>query len=181
MKKTAVQIFSLFIFIFFLSAGVNGSVYAQKKDVMNKKSKKESSKTMKKKQFFYAKLSGKNVVPPVKTDATGNAEFTFSKDGKSLHYVVYLKHIDMVTMAHIHHAPKGKNGPIAAWLYKGKPMSVVKGILSEGNLTNKDANLDSLRTWMMNGNAFVMVHTKDNPAGEIRGQIYYSGKSKMKK
>ena len=181
MKKIAVQMSMLFAFLFFLIAGVNSAAYAQKKDMMNKDSGKKTSKMMKEKPYFYAELSGKNVVPPVKSNATGNAKFTFSKDGKTLHYVVFCNRINMVTMAHIHHAPKGKNGPVAVWLYKGKPMSIVKGVLVKGDLTNKDVDLDSLRTWMMNGDAFVMVHTKDNPAGEIRGQIYYSGKSKMKK
>ncbi len=181
MKKIAGQIFTLFILLFFLSAGVNGAIYAQKKDMMNNKSGKQESKMMKSQPYFYADLSGKNVVPPVKTEATGKAKFTFSKDGKSIHYIVFLKHTNMVTMAHIHHASKGKNGPIAVWLYKGKPMSVVNAVLSKGEITNKDVNLDSLRTWMMNGGAYVLVHTKDHPNGEIRGQIYYSGKTKMKK
>lgn len=181
MKNLTAKMLALFMFFFFLSAGANSAIFAQKKGMIKKKDAAKENKMIKKQPFFYAELSGKNVVPPVKTDASGNAKFTFSKDGKSLHYVVYLKNIDMVTMAHIHHAPKGKNGPVAAWLYKGKPMSIVKGVLAQGDLTNKDANLDSLRTWMMNGDAFVMVHTKNNPAGEIRGQIYYTGKMKKKK
>lgn len=135
----------------------------------------------KKHSVFYAQLSGKNMVPPVKTMASGHAKFTFSKDGKSMHYVVYLVNTDSVIMTHIHHAPKGKNGPIAVWLYKGKPVNVSKGVLTEGNITNKDINLNKLRMWMEAGDTFVMVHTKAHTAGEIRGQIYPYSKKKMKK
>ena len=137
--------------------------------------KKDMSKTkMSMKNVYGAMLSGKNVVPPVKTKAYGKASFTFSKDGKSLHYELMVYHVDSVMMAHIHHAPAGKNGPIAVWLYKGKVTKKVNGLLSQGTITNKTVNLDSLRTWMNNGDAYVLVHTKKYPGGEIRGIIKHS-------
>lgn len=163
----------LLVFVSFLMIGLvynlTGSsvCYAQNK-TMNTTKKGEKSLT------FYAKLSGKNVVAPVKTNASGYAKFTFDKKGDKLHYVVHLKNIDSVTMTHIHHAPKGKNGPIAVWLFKGKAKSVKNGILSQGDITNKVINLDSLKTWMENGDTYVLVHTLKHPEGEIRGQIHES-------
>jgi hypothetical protein len=131
---------------------------------------------------FTAQLSGKNVVPSVMTKATGSAKFTFNKDMKSMHYVVHLQNADSVVMTHIHHAPKGKDGPIAVWLFKydTKPVSIKNGVLSSGDITNKDINLDSLRIWMMHGDTYVLVHTVKHPQGEIRGQIHSSSGSKMK-
>ncbi len=148
-------------------------VYAQNMHKMTSNNEQHS--------VYYAQLSGKNMVPPVMTKASGHAKFTFGKDGKSLHYLVYVAHIDSVFMIHIHHAPKGKNGPIAVWLFKSKPVNVSGGVIAQGNITNKEINLDTLRTWMEEGNTFVMVHTKAHTAGEIRGQIYPYSNKKMKK
>jgi hypothetical protein len=131
---------------------------------------------------FTAQLSGKNVVPPLKSKAAGSAKFTFDKNMKSMHYVVHLQNADSVVMTHIHHAAKGKNGPIAVWLFKFKtaPVNIKNGVLSQGDITNKDINLDSLRTWMEHGDTYVLVHTVKHPQGEIRGQIHSSSGSKMK-
>jgi CHRD domain len=164
------------VFVFlttFLGVGLmlnfsnSSSIYAQTKTM--KSTHKTSTQLT-----FTAQLSGKNVVPPVKTDATGSAKFTFDKNMKSMHYVVHLEHADSVVMTHIHHAPKGKNGPIAVWLFKfdTKPITIKNGMLSQGDITNKDINLDSLRTWMKNGDTYVLVHTIKHPQGEIRGQIH---------
>jgi len=123
------------------------------------------------KNEFSAKLSGKDAVPPVKTKAYGEATFKFSKDGKSMQYKLIVHNIDKVIMAHIHHAAAGKNGPIAVWLYKGKVTGKVNGVLSKGTITNKDVNLANLKKWIESGDAYVLVHTKAYPNGEIRGII----------
>jgi hypothetical protein len=134
--------------------------------------KDHSAKMMKaEKNDFNAKLSGKEVVPPVKTKAYGSATFKFSKDGKSMQYKLIVHNIDKVIMAHIHHAPAGKDGPIAVWLYKGKVTGKVNGVLSKGTITNKDVNLANLKKWIESGDAYVLVHTKAYPNGEIRGII----------
>lgn len=151
----AAIIFSLFLFT---------STHAQDK-------KSKSSEMPMLKNTYGAILSGKNVVPSVKTKAYGKASFKFSKDGKTLHYELMAYDIDSVMMAHIHHAPVGKDGPIAVWLYKGKITKKVNGLLARGTITNKTINLDSLRTWMNGGDAYVLVHTKKYPNGEIRGTI----------
>ena len=141
-----------------------GNIRAQNNHQMMKKDQFKANK-------YEATLSGKNVVPPVKTVASGKATFNFSKDGKTLYYKLTVHNINNVIMAHIHHAPKGKDGPIAVWLYKGKPKGMVNGVLSKGMLTNKIINFDSLRTWIKNGDAYVLIHTKSHPNGEIRGII----------
>lgn len=172
MKRISVFFMFVLTGCVLLSLTNMSEVNAQNMKKMTPKNEKHS--------VYYTQLSGKSMVPPVMTKASGHAKFTFSKDGKSLHYVVYVAHIDSVFMIHIHHAPKGKNGPIAVWLFKSKPTNVSGGVIAQGNITNKEINLDTLRTWMEEGNTFVMVHTKANPAGEIRGQIYPYSKKAMK-
>ncbi len=143
--------------------------------------KQDSTKIMKKAKpmmmhkkmdnVYKADLMGSNLVPPVKTKAHGEAIFTFSKDGKKVMYKLYGYKIDSVSMAHIHHESKGENGPIAVWLYKGKITGSVNGLIAKGTITNKDMNLDTLKTWIKNGDASVIVHTQKHPNGEIRGLI----------
>ncbi len=161
MLKKFISVSAVFALFFFFSIGQAQSMHPTKKI---KKMTASSGK-------FEATLSGKNVVPPVKTKATGEATFNFSKDGKSLFYKLTVHNVDNVIMAHIHHAAPGKDGPIAVWLYKGKPSGVVNGVLSKGVITDKIINLDSLKTWIKNGDAYVLVHTKAYPNGEIRGTI----------
>jgi len=47
---------------------------------------------------FTATLSGKNEVPAKDTKATGTSEFTLSRDGKTMTYIVNVKDIDKATM-----------------------------------------------------------------------------------
>ncbi|MDX1638190.1 MAG: CHRD domain-containing protein [Balneolaceae bacterium] len=132
-------------------------------------------------------LSGKTEVPePVDTKAQGEAIFKLSKDGSYISYKLIVANIENVFMAHIHLAPEGVNGPVGVWLYPGDgpPPQLIEGttngILAEGvimvdDLTGPLAGNDSLEQLldaMQNGGAYVNVHTTQNPAGEIRGQIF---------
>jgi CHRD domain len=132
---------------------------------------------------FHATLSGKNQNPPIDVPAHGSATFTLSADGKSLTYRVRVTDIDSVSMAHIHIAPEGQEGPVAAWLYPSKPPAVVKkgkftGVLATGRLTDasltgplQGKTIADLVKEIKGGTAYVNVHTTAHPAGEIRGQI----------
>jgi CHRD domain len=135
------------------------------------------------KTSFVANLAGKDQVPPVETHATGRATFRLSKNGKDLSYTLNVKGIDDVTMAHIHMAPMGKDGPPVVWLYgdkmhPAKKMGMVSGMLARGTITEADLvgsmkgkPLSDLVKEIRDGDTYVNVHTKGHPAGEIRGQI----------
>ena len=122
-------------------------------------------------------------MPPVDTQATGQAIFKISKDGDELHYKLNVANIDNVLMAHIHLAPAGQNGGVVAWLYPdGPPPQLLEGrtsgILAEGVITSDDLvgslsglNLEALLEEIVAGNTYVNVHTQQVPGGEIRGQI----------
>jgi CHRD domain len=58
-------------------------------------------------QTYTAKLSGKDEVPPVNTQATGIAQFQLSSDGKEINYDLTTTNLNGFMMAHIH---KGKAG-----------------------------------------------------------------------
>ncbi|MBW6533730.1 MAG: CHRD domain-containing protein [Mariniphaga sp.] len=134
-------------------------------------------------QSFKAHLSGDQEVPPVETNATGQANFKLSKDGDALHFKLIVANITDVRMAHIHLAPVGENGGVVVWLYPaGPPPELIEGkingILAEGVITADNLGgslagepLDALIDELEAGNAYVNVHTNAYPGGEIRGQI----------
>jgi glucose/arabinose dehydrogenase len=129
------------------------------------------------KRNFRAHLSGDAEVPPVDTDAQGQATFTFEEDDSELGFKLNVAEIEDVVAAHVHCAPDGVNGPVGVTLFDGGPVSP-DGVLAEGTVTAPDEgndcgweDLSDVRTAMKNGYAYVNVHTLDNPAGEIRGQV----------
>lgn len=136
---------------------------------------------------FTAHLSSDQEVHLVESRATGQVKFQVSKDGQSVSYKLIVANIQNVTMAHIHLAPAGSNGPVAVWLYPSTPpMQLIPGrtdgILAQGTFTKEDFNftptaplngeeMSSLVELLQAGTAYVNVHTTAYPAGEIRGQI----------
>ena len=133
---------------------------------------------------FRAHLSGDQVVldPAVVTNATGQAIFQLSKDGTELSYKLIVANIENVRMAHIHVAPAGVNGGVAAWLYPSSPPAFLipgktNGILAEGVITDENVgplagnSLSGLLKLMKAEGTYVNVHTALYGGGEIRGQI----------
>jgi hypothetical protein len=135
---------------------------------------------------FTASLKGRNEVPPVETNAQGQAIFHLSKDGTELHYKLIAANIVDVTQSHIHCGAAEVNGPVVAFLYGFNPDGVSpNGILAEGTITAADiiprpdseacpggvANFDEMLAKMRSGDAYVNVHTVEWQGGEIRGQI----------
>jgi CHRD domain len=118
-------------------------------------------------QTFTAKLTGKDEVPPVNTQATGMAQFQLSSDGKELNYDLSTTNLQGFMMAHIHQDKSGENGQPVAPLQMGK--AKVSSSDLQGTLAGKQ--ISDLVDLMKNGGAYVNVHTNQNQNGEIRGQI----------
>ncbi len=114
-------------------------------------------------------LAGANEVPPVATDASGEATIEVNSAGMEVEYNLTVSDIDRVVGAHIHTGSPDENGPVVVTLFSGDTTGVIAGdtTLAEGTATVAD----SLVQAMAAGNAYVNVHTVANPAGEIRGQI----------
>ena len=118
-------------------------------------------------QAFTAKLSGKDEVPPVNTQATGMAQFQLSSDGKEINYDLTATNLNGFMMAHVHQGKAGENGqPVA-------PLSMGKGKITSSDLKGPLAGkqISDLVDLMKNGGAYVNIHTQQNQNGEIRGQI----------
>lgn len=107
------------------------------------------------------KLSGDMEVPPVSTQATGNATISIKPD-MSVSGSVTTTGI-VATMAHIHVGKTGSNGPVAIPLSKSGDNAwlVPEGVkLSESQYQAYKA-----------GELYVNVHSAENKGGEIRGQL----------
>jgi hypothetical protein len=138
---------------------------------------------------FVATLSGKNVVPPVNTTATGTAKFHLNPNG-TLSYEVDVNNIKDVIGVPV----KLKNGAEVAQLLNvyatvgGKSftqsLGPVSGKLSSGVITANDIygpligkNITDLLSSFTNKSANVIVRTTEYQAGEIEGQVLPAGLS----
>lgn len=130
-------------------------------------------------QEFDAILAGSFEVPPVQTNASGFAELEVEDGSDSMEYGIIVINIDKVTQAHIHQGNSTQAGPVVAPLFNAStPSGPIIGDLTEGSITSADLmgplqgqELSDLITLMENGQAYVNVHTEQNPDGEIRGTI----------
>ena len=89
-----------------------------------------------------------------------------------------------VTMAHLHCGQAGSNGPVLVGLFEDMDGVQVNGVLACNNeLRNADIvpqqcgtvyvqNVASLYAAVRSGDVYLNVHTKGNPAGEVRGQFF---------
>jgi hypothetical protein len=120
-------------------------------------------------ETFTATLTGAAEVPAVTSEATGTATVTI--DGHELSWRVEVKALDDATMAHIHGAAPGENGGVLVPLFREDKSGAFSGVLTEGKTTVDDDVIAAIRA----GNAYVNVHTRANPRGEIRGQLKAAG------
>lgn len=107
------------------------------------------------------KLSGDTEVPPVSTKATGSGSITIKPD-MSISGSIMVSGV-AATMAHIHVGKAGANGPVAVTLNKtgDNAWSVPDGTKLS------DAQYQAYKS----GELYVNVHSADNKAGELRGQL----------
>lgn len=129
-----------------------------------------------------AVLNGAQENPPVNTPATGNATVRIDLSNNS--WTVDLSFGTLtapVTVAHIHRAPTGANGPVIIGL-DGIPLSggrpswalIAPGITSfntNGPVAAPFAFPAAELQNLLAGNTYFNVHSSAFPGGEIRGQI----------
>lgn len=106
-------------------------------------------------------LTGSQEVPPVTTEAKATGEITIKAD-KSVTGKITAKGIEG-TMAHIHMAAPGKNGPPIITLEKG----------ADGAWTVPEGSklTDEQYAAFKAGNLYVNVHSAEHKGGEIRTQL----------
>jgi hypothetical protein len=116
-------------------------------------------------ESFTVALSGAQQVPPVTTSGTGNADLTWDPATRVVTWSIAFSGLSSpATMAHFHNGAAGKNGPVVIWLSKrGQPPS--SPITGSATLTAGQAAQFTAGDWYIN------LHSKQHPAGEIRGQV----------
>lgn len=113
---------------------------------------------------FRARLSEVPVTPQTYRTITGVGEVLATLNGSTLSLTgSYEGMSSAATAAHIHNAPKAMNGPpIGAVEVTPAPSGEVSGSLE---LTEEQ--LAALR----NEELYIVVHSEDNPGGELRGWL----------
>jgi hypothetical protein len=130
-------------------------------------------------QEFDAILTSAAEVPPVQSSASGFAELEVEEGSDNMEYGIIAINIDKVTKAHIHQGSSSEAGPVVATLFNpSTPTGPMTGELTVGSITSANLEgplqgkqLSDLIALMQNGQAYVNVHTEQNPDGEIRGTI----------
>jgi CHRD domain len=116
-------------------------------------------------EIFIATLNSANERPtPVATTATGRAVITVL--GNLVSWKVDVTDIDSVTIGHIHKGVADSAGNVIVNLSPTATGLNFTGTVAVGSLVVAD----SVLTLMRDKRAYVNIHTKVYPGGEIRGQ-----------
>jgi hypothetical protein len=115
---------------------------------------------------FQILLSGAQEAPPLQTAGSGTADLTYDPTTRVVTWsVTYSGLSSPVTMAHFHGpASDGQNAAPGIWLTK-QGSAVESPIKGEATLTPEQTQQFLVGQWYIN------VHTRDHPAGEIRGRV----------
>lgn len=119
-----------------------------------------------------AVLNGGYEVPAVDTRGTATAELTLN--GSSVHYRVDVTNLRDVTGAYVHIGRSWEDAPAVADLYEGLKTGPVSGVLASGVLRMADVHGTSIRQLVraiQQDDAYVTIHTRSHPSGEVRGQL----------
>ena len=116
-------------------------------------------------QTFSVPLTGAQQVPAVASPGSGTANFTWDPATRGLSWSITFSGLSSdATMAHLHVGAAGKNGGVAIWLStRGTPPA--SPITGSATLTPAQARQLATGAWYVN------LHSKDHPAGELRGQV----------
>jgi hypothetical protein len=142
---------------------------------------------------YWSGLTGDWQIPPVNTDARGYLGLKFQDDLSRFVFTVNAENIGNVTNIYIYKGDKNQNRTVVLDLLKAEkdlPIDDVKilNVTSKGKLTGtlaaggatkndlqgdlKGKSLSDFYKLMVNGSIYVILHTKDFPNGEIRGNSF---------
>lgn len=97
--------------------------------------------------------------------AAAHGSFTATLSGNTLKWkLTYADLTGPALQAHIHMGAKGKSGNVIVPLCGAAP-ACKNGLTGTAKITSQ------LKSWFAKHLLYVNVHTKKNPAGEIRGQL----------
>ncbi|MEM7281551.1 MAG: spondin domain-containing protein [Pseudomonadota bacterium] len=127
--------------------------------------------------FFRSRLNARQEVSANLVESRGRGEaFAVSRRGEQLSIrIIFNRLSGPVTMAHLHNAAEGSNGPVVVNLGDGIRSNSVRATISAhdvvGPLAEGDDPFLNLLNELAAGNIYINLHTAENPAGEIRGQL----------
>jgi CHRD domain len=142
---------------------------------------------------YWSGLTGDRQIPPVNTDARGYVGLKFDDDLGVFVFTVNAENIGNVTGIYVYKGDKNQNGSVVLDLLKAEKERKINDIkilnvTSKGKLTGtlaaggvtkdnlqgelKGKSLSDFYNLMVNGSLYVVVHTKDFPNGEIRGNSF---------
>jgi Fe-S cluster biogenesis protein NfuA len=127
----------------------------------------QSDGTTAQESMFTASLTGAQEVPAVTTGASGSGTFTLNEAKTALTFSITASGLSgAVTAAHFHSAPSGVSGGV---------------VFDVGNFVQESGGQVTIDgTWNLaasdvasleGGEIYINIHTAQNPAGEIRGQL----------
>jgi len=121
---------------------------------------------------YTANMFGTNEVGPTTNPGTGVA--VFLDNTTQIDWTMTLDNITEVTASHVHGPalPNANAGVIFNLYIPAAPTGPLSSFTTTGSITGSaTVSLDSLRTLLNNGRAYVNVHTTPIPGGAIRGQL----------
>jgi CHRD domain len=142
---------------------------------------------------YWSGLTGDRQIPPVNTDARGYVGLKFDDDLGVFVFTVNAENIGNVTGIYVYKGERNQNGSVVLDLLKAEKERKINDIkilnvTSKGKLTGtlaaggatkdnlqgelKGKSLLDFYNLMANGSLYVVVHTKDFPNGEIRGNSF---------
>ena len=144
------------------------ALYAQSSDVSNTS-----------RPHFFAKLTGDNVFPPVKTNATGRAELALLGDGKTMSYNATGGPVDNVRGVTLCHSTGGRctdivvlrSGTQQGLSGEAKSASLVGNFTSADFLRGRGEDMPSLVRDILSGNVIVRIDTIKFPLGIVAGKL----------
>lgn len=116
--------------------------------------------------YVYDLCQEQEVTDPVNAgNASGSGMFAFNRDYDEAHLMAVVNQLSSTFQgAHIHNGAVGANGPVVfdftqQWTNNGAFFYITEAFTSD------------LATIIQSGNAYVNIHTANNPGGEVRGQL----------
>jgi len=130
---------------------------------------------------FVANMSGKNLFPPVNSDASGQASFNVTNQAvDKMAYSVKAHGLDKVTSVSLEYTTGGRSRDIIL-LYDSVmsgPTGKINGVLTQGSFSPSaflsdfsGKHISDLVKAMADGNIFLRVRTLSLPLGEIGGKV----------
>ena len=110
--------------------------------------------------IFEATLKGSSAVPSNPSTATGTSILKYNSSTKTFTDVTTYSGLSPIA-GHIHKAIVGEAGPIIfPFTELASPITLNSGVLTDAQITA-----------LFKDSMYVNLHTKEYPAGEIRGQL----------